>query len=47
MIKAVLANNNIPTNNTPALVDYLLDKEITALMFAQGEHIEKYPENVI
>ncbi|MBP5607066.1 MAG: polysaccharide deacetylase family protein [Lachnospiraceae bacterium] len=47
MIKAVLTIDDVVTANTPALVDYLLEKGIVALMFAQGEHLEKYPENAI
>ncbi len=47
MIKAVLTIDDIASANTPALVDYLVEKHIPALMFAVGEHIEKYPENVI
>ena len=47
MIKAVLTIDDIATNNTPNLVDYLVNKGITVLMFAQGEFIEKYPENVV
>ena len=46
MIKAVLTIDDIASANTPALVDYLVEKHIPALMFAVGEHIEKYPENV-
>ncbi len=46
MIKAVLTIDDIASSNTPALVDYLVEKEIPVLMFAVGEHIEKYPENV-
>ena len=47
MIKAVLTIDDIASANTPALVDYLVGKHIPALMFSVGEHIEKYPENVI
>ena len=46
-IKAVLTIDDIPTDNTPALVDYLTEKGIVALMFAQGDRLEKYPENVV
>lgn len=47
MIKAVLTIDDIASDNTSALVDYLVEKEIPVLMFAVGEHIEKYPENVV
>ena len=47
MINAVLTIDDIASKNTPALVDYLVEKGIKALMFAVGTHVEKYPENVI
>ncbi len=47
MIKAVLTIDDIATNNTPALVDYLVEKGIKVLMFAWGENIERHPENAI
>jgi peptidoglycan/xylan/chitin deacetylase (PgdA/CDA1 family) len=47
MIKAILTIDDIATSNTPNLVDYLVEKGITVLMFAQGSHIERYPENVV
>ena len=46
-IKAVLTIDDVATDNTPALVDYLTEKGIVALMFAQGDRLEKYPENVV
>ena len=47
MIKAILTIDDIASSNTPALVDYLVSRGIKALMFAEGAHIEKYPDNVI
>ena len=47
MIKAILTIDDIASSNTPALVDYLVFRGIKALMFAEGAHIEKYPDNVI
>ncbi|MCR5278009.1 MAG: polysaccharide deacetylase family protein [Lachnospiraceae bacterium] len=47
MIKAILTIDDVVTKNTPALVDYLVSRDIRVLMFAQGEYIEKYPENVV
>lgn len=47
MIEAVLTIDDIASANTPALVDYLVEKGIPALMFAVGEHIEKFPEYVV
>jgi peptidoglycan/xylan/chitin deacetylase (PgdA/CDA1 family) len=47
MINAVLTIDDIASKQTPTLVDYLVEKGIKVLMFAQGDRIEKYPENVI
>ncbi len=47
MSTAVLTIDDIATNNTPALVDYLVEKGIRVLMFAWGENVEKHPENAI
>ena len=46
-VKAILTIDDIATSNTPLLVDYLTERGIVALMFAQGDRLEKYPENVI
>lgn len=40
MIKAVLTIDDIASKNTPAIVDYLTQKGIKALMFAWGENVE-------
>ncbi len=47
MKKAILTIDDIPSNNTKAIVDYLNEKEICAVMFAQGDRLEKMPENAI
>ena len=47
MIHAVLTIDDIASKNTPAIVDYLNEKGITALMFAVGENVERYYENAI
>lgn len=47
MINAVLTIDDVSSANTPAIVDYLNSKGITALMFAVGENIEKYYDNAI
>lgn len=44
MNTAILTIDDIPSRNTPALVDYLCEKGITAVLFATGQHLEKYPE---
>ncbi|MBR4343550.1 MAG: polysaccharide deacetylase family protein [Lachnospiraceae bacterium] len=47
MINAVLTIDDVASANTPAIVDYLNAHEITALMFAVGENIEKYYDNAV
>ena len=47
MIHAILTIDDIASANTPAIVDYLNEKGITALMFAVGENVERYYENAI
>lgn len=47
MIKAILTIDDIASDNTPNLVDYLVEKGIKVLMFAEGARIEKHPENDI
>ncbi|SNU07974.1 Peptidoglycan/xylan/chitin deacetylase, PgdA/CDA1 family [Lachnospiraceae bacterium] len=44
MIKALLTIDDIASKNTPEIVDYLVEKGITAIMFAWGENVERYPE---
>lgn len=47
MINAVLTIDDVSSANTPAIVDYLNSKGITALMFAVGENVKKYYDNAI
>ena len=47
MIKALLTIDDIASNNTPAIVDYLKENNIPALMFAWGEKVEDNYENAI
>ena len=47
MIHAILTIDDIASRNTPAIVDYLNEKGITALMFAVGEIVERYYENAV
>ncbi|MBO4864212.1 MAG: polysaccharide deacetylase family protein [Eubacterium sp.] len=44
MIKALLTIDDIASKNTPAIVDYLNEKGIKALMFAWGRNVEYYHE---
>ena len=44
MIKALLTIDDISSNNTTAIVDYLVEKGITAIMFAWGENVDQLPE---
>lgn len=43
MNTAILTIDDISSPNTPAIVDYLCDKGITAVLFATGQHLEQYP----
>lgn len=47
MKRAILTIDDVPSNNTRAIVDYLNEKDITAVMFAQGDRLERMPENAI
>ncbi len=47
MIQALLTMDDIPSGNTRAIVDYLNEAGIPAIMFAVGEKAEKNPEPVI
>ncbi|MCR4587579.1 MAG: polysaccharide deacetylase family protein [Lachnospiraceae bacterium] len=47
MIHAILTMDDIASANTPAIVDYLNEKHITALMFAVGTFVEKYYDHAI
>lgn len=47
MKKAILTIDDIASKNTPAMVDYLVSKNIKAVMFAVGRNVEeKYDEAV-
>lgn len=47
MVKAILTIDDIASKNTPAIVDYLNEKSIPALMFAWGENVEKNYDNAV
>jgi len=42
MNSAVLTIDDMPSKNTPAIVDYLCEKGIKVVMFATGDNLEKY-----
>ncbi|MCQ2526682.1 MAG: polysaccharide deacetylase family protein [Lachnospiraceae bacterium] len=47
MNTAILTIDDIASNNTPAIVDYLKSKGITAVMFAVGQNVEKFYDEAI
>lgn len=47
MIKALLTIDDMPSKNTPAIVDWLVSKNITAVMFAVGEQAEKFHDEAV
>lgn len=47
MISALLTIDDITSHNTCAITDYLVEKGISAIMFAVGQHIERDPEPAI
>ena len=47
MIRALLTIDDVPSKNTPAIVDYLNEKGIQAIMFAVGKRLEAQPEPAV
>ncbi|MBO4697377.1 MAG: polysaccharide deacetylase family protein [Lachnospiraceae bacterium] len=47
MIHAILTIDDIASRNTPAIVDYLNEKGIAAVMFAVGQNVERYYDNAV
>lgn len=47
MNSGILTIDDIPSKNTPAIVDYLNQKGICATLFAVGQNIEKYYEEAL
>lgn len=47
MIRALLTIDDISSENTPAIVDYLNSKNIRAIMFMVGQWAEKHPQELI
>jgi len=47
MNTALLTIDDIPSRNTPAIVDYLNRKGIKAILFATGQNLERYYEQAL
>ena len=47
MNTAILTIDDIASKNTPAIVDYLKEKGITAVMFAVGQNVEQFFDEAI
>ncbi|MBQ2434327.1 MAG: polysaccharide deacetylase family protein [Clostridia bacterium] len=47
MVRAILTIDDISSKNTKAMVDYLVEKKITAVMFAAGENVEKFYDEAV
>ena len=47
MIRALLTMDDFSTRNTPAIVDYLEEKNIPVIMFAWGQNVEQYHEEAL
>ena len=47
MNSALLTIDDIASKNTPAIVDYLNEKRIKAILFATGQKVERYYEEAL
>ena len=47
MIKALLTIDDVSSVNTPAIVDYLCEKNIKVIMFMVGSWAENHPDELI
>lgn len=47
MNSGILTIDDISSKNTPAIVDYLKEKGIKAILFATGQNVERYYEEAI
>lgn len=47
MNSALLTIDDIASKNTPAIVDYLSEKRIKAILFATGQNVERYYEEAL
>ncbi len=43
-IRAILTIDDVASKNTPAIVDYLKEKNIQTILFAVGRNLEQYPD---
>ena len=47
MIQALLTIDDVPSMNTPSIVDYLNEMGIQAILFAKGQKLEEHPKQAI
>ena len=47
MNHAILTIDDVSSKNTPAMVDYLKEKGIQAILFATGKNVERYYEEAM
>ena len=47
MIRAVLTMDDVPSKNTPKIVEYLNENGIRAVMFAVGKNLERNPDEAV
>ena len=47
MIQAILTIDDVPSNNTPAIADYLCKRGIQAVMFAWGARVAVQPDEAV
>ena len=47
MSSGILTIDDVASKNTPAIVDYLKEKDITPVMFAEGKKTEEHYEEAI
>jgi peptidoglycan/xylan/chitin deacetylase (PgdA/CDA1 family) len=47
MNHAILTIDDIASKNTPAIVDYLNEKGIKAILFATGQNVQRYYEEAM
>ncbi len=47
MNSAILTIDDIASKNTPAIVDYLCEKNIRAVMFAEGQRVENFYQEAV
>ena len=47
MIRAILTIDDIPSANTPEIVDFLNERGIQAVLFMEGRRLEMFPEQAV